>query len=202
MSDNGIKQLMESRFGYDYNNVRIHLDSKSAELIIAAAYTLGEDIVFGKGHYSTSTGEGRRLLAHELIHVIHQNQTHQIGSELVLRGPPPRTSTKGRTVSNPALSGPWKLDGIKQPQPSRKFLQTVIMQEFCLPPGKVLTSMLYGEVIIRSSCPVVRAKNWNIHLLPWHPLIINLNDSGYAFDEIADCLDRIDKQPDMIESEY
>ena len=33
-------------------------------------------------------------------------------------------------------------------------------------------------------------------------LIIEMNDSGFTFDEIADCLDRIDKQPDMIESDY
>jgi hypothetical protein len=34
-------------------------------------------------------------------------------------------------------------------------------------------------------------------------LIIEMNDSGFTFDQIADCLDRIDKQPpDMIESDY
>ena len=99
--DNDVKHLMESRFGYNFDNVRIHHDSESAESINASAYTIGEDIVFGKGRYSTR--EGQRLLAHELVHVIQQNQNHQIGSELAFRGPPPRTSTKGRTVSNPEL---------------------------------------------------------------------------------------------------
>lgn len=70
------KGFMESRFGYDFSDVRIHSDEKaseSANAIKALAYTVGNDIVFGKGQYQPKTSEGRRLLAHELTHVIQRN---------------------------------------------------------------------------------------------------------------------------------
>jgi Domain of unknown function (DUF4157) len=73
--DFSTRQFMESRFGYDFRNVRIHTDeraSKSAYSVNSLAYTVGNDIVFGEGQYKPDTLEGRRLLAHELVHVIQQ----------------------------------------------------------------------------------------------------------------------------------
>lgn len=67
--------FMNIRFGADFGKVRIHTDEKSAESarsINALAYTVGNDIVFDTGRYSPDTSEGRRLLAHELTHVVQQ----------------------------------------------------------------------------------------------------------------------------------
>jgi len=66
---------MESRFGHDFSRVRIHTDEKAAEsarAVNALAYTAGHDIVFGAGQYVPETPEGRRLLAHEMTHVVQQ----------------------------------------------------------------------------------------------------------------------------------
>ena len=66
---------MEARFGYDFSGVRIHDDTRAAETaasIDAAAFTVGEDVAFAAGRYNPRTGEGRRLLAHELSHVVQQ----------------------------------------------------------------------------------------------------------------------------------
>jgi hypothetical protein len=73
--DPDTKKFMEPRFGYDFGNIRIHADEKSARSansIKALAYTVGNNIVFGEGQYQPNTLNGRRLLAHELIHVIQQ----------------------------------------------------------------------------------------------------------------------------------
>lgn len=73
--DAGTRQFMESRFGQDFGQVRIHTDARAAEsaaAIQAKAYTSGRDIVFGAGEYRPESGEGRRLLAHELVHVGQQ----------------------------------------------------------------------------------------------------------------------------------
>jgi hypothetical protein len=73
--DSSTKDFMESRFGYDFSTVRIHADeraTRSAQGVNALAYTTGKHIVFGRGHYQPSTLEGRRLLAHELTHVVQQ----------------------------------------------------------------------------------------------------------------------------------
>jgi hypothetical protein len=66
---------MESRFGHDFSRVRVHTGSvaaASADAIGARAYTTGCDVVFGASQYSPGTRAGRRLLAHELTHVVQQ----------------------------------------------------------------------------------------------------------------------------------
>ena len=67
---------MESRFARDFAGVRVHTDTRaqeSAEALGAKAFTLGDDIYFGKGRYAPSTTEGRALVAHELTHVVQQH---------------------------------------------------------------------------------------------------------------------------------
>jgi hypothetical protein len=71
----GTQRFMENRFGYNFGNVKIHNDSvaaKSAASIHALAYTSGDNIVFNHGQYAPGTLQGKRLLAHELTHVVQQ----------------------------------------------------------------------------------------------------------------------------------
>jgi hypothetical protein len=73
--DASTRAYMESRFDYDFNAVRVHTDDKaadSAQSVGALAYTVGSEIVFGARQYSPQTQSGRRLLAHELTHVVQQ----------------------------------------------------------------------------------------------------------------------------------
>ncbi len=66
---------MEPRFGHDFAHVRVHTGSKAAEsarTVNALAYTAGQNIVFGAGNYAPGTSTGRRLMAHELTHVVQQ----------------------------------------------------------------------------------------------------------------------------------
>jgi len=73
--DTNTRQFMESAFEYDFSAVRLHTDkrsARSAESIYASAYTTGNDIIFSEGMYMPSTADGRRLLSHELAHVIQQ----------------------------------------------------------------------------------------------------------------------------------
>jgi len=74
--DSSVRSYFEPRFSYDFNQVRVHTGSKaseSASAMNALAYTVGHDIVFGPGQYEPGTAEGKRLLAHELTHVIQQD---------------------------------------------------------------------------------------------------------------------------------
>lgn len=73
-----VRAFFEPRFGHDFSGVRVHTDSKAAEAaqaVDARAYTVGRDVVFGTGQYDPGTREGRRLLVHELTHVIQQQTT-------------------------------------------------------------------------------------------------------------------------------
>ena len=76
--DTGTRQFMERRFGQDFGQVRIYTGGQAAEsasAIQARAYTSGKDIVFGAGEYRPESGEGKRLLAHELVHVGQQGNS-------------------------------------------------------------------------------------------------------------------------------
>ena len=67
---------MESNFGTDFSNVRIHTDSEAQHMsqeVGAQAFTHGSDIYFNEGKYNPDSKEGKHLLAHELTHTIQQN---------------------------------------------------------------------------------------------------------------------------------
>ncbi|HSJ56102.1 MAG TPA: DUF4157 domain-containing protein [Anaerolineae bacterium] len=73
--DPGTRAFMQSRLGHDLSRVRVHTDARAAEsarAVNARAYTVGRDVVFGRGQYAPETGAGKRLLAHELTHVLQQ----------------------------------------------------------------------------------------------------------------------------------
>lgn len=64
------------RFGKDFSQVRVHKDTGVAETtraVNAQAFTIGRDVFFGAGQYSPGTPTGKKLLAHELTHVIQQD---------------------------------------------------------------------------------------------------------------------------------
>ncbi|MCK5013328.1 MAG: DUF4157 domain-containing protein [Candidatus Omnitrophica bacterium] len=79
------RTFMGERFGADFSAVGIHTDnetSRVARTLNAEAFTHGRDIYFGAGKYSPGTLAGKRLLAHELTHVMQQtgkvNAHHEI----------------------------------------------------------------------------------------------------------------------------
>ncbi len=74
--DAATRSYFEPRLGRDLTNVRLHTGveaSRSAQELHALAYTAGSHIVFRDDQYAPWSTEGRRLLAHELVHTIQQN---------------------------------------------------------------------------------------------------------------------------------
>ncbi len=67
-----VRNFFEPRFGYDFSQVRVHNDARMARALDARAFTSGQHVVFGAAQYAPETAVGRRLLAHELTHVIQQ----------------------------------------------------------------------------------------------------------------------------------
>lgn len=71
------RAFMEERFGVDFSPVRIHADSEAARMaraLNAEAFTYRRDIYFGEGRYRPETTEGKKLLAHELTHVVQEGK--------------------------------------------------------------------------------------------------------------------------------
>jgi hypothetical protein len=82
------RNFFEPRFGQDFSQVRIHTDAQAAQAarsVNARAFTVGKDVVLGEGQYSPDSDSGRRLLAHELVHVRQQRATSPSTHALLLQ---------------------------------------------------------------------------------------------------------------------
>lgn len=76
--------FFESRFGYNFSDVRLHDDNAAlvaAQKIDARAFTLGNNIFLGDAEISSV--QRKNLLAHELTHVIQQSNANGIQDSLI-----------------------------------------------------------------------------------------------------------------------
>jgi hypothetical protein len=97
-----VKNFFERRFGTDFAQVRIHSNSKAAEVagaVNARAFTLSRDVVFGAGQYQPNSANGQHLLAHELAHVVQQTGAVD--------------PTPGRMKTSKEASDPSNIDNIR-----------------------------------------------------------------------------------------
>jgi hypothetical protein len=75
------RAFMEPRFGMDFSGVRLHSGGEATDLnrsVSARAFTLGRDIYLGEGQTNVASDGGKRLLAHELTHVVQQSGANQL----------------------------------------------------------------------------------------------------------------------------
>ena len=115
--DAATRARFEPLFNHDFGSVRVHSDARAAEsarVVNARAYTVGADIVFGAGRYMPETAAGKRLLAHELTHVVQQGARGEAATATLAQAmlrrdvnkdfpeAPPRTTSK--PVTHPPLS--------------------------------------------------------------------------------------------------
>ena len=90
LSENA-RQPMEQAFGADFSDVRVHTDSEANLLnqqLSARAFTTARDIFFRQGEYSPGSDSGKKLIAHELTHVVQQNsgQIQRFKKQIVEEG--------------------------------------------------------------------------------------------------------------------
>jgi hypothetical protein len=100
--DEGARAFLEPRFGEDFSQVRVHSDagaSWSAEAVNARAYTVGADLIFGRGEYAPGTAQGRSLIAHELTHVVQQRSA--TGRPPVLQRVDKAKTSGGEYIADP-----------------------------------------------------------------------------------------------------
>lgn len=72
-----VRTPLESAFGADFGGVNVHTDQNAAQLtrdVQATAFTHGNNIFFAQGAYDPGSSRGQHLLAHELTHVVQQQQ--------------------------------------------------------------------------------------------------------------------------------
>lgn len=89
------RRQMEGVFGADFGGVRVHTDGEAgriSEQLGARAFTLGRDVYFGRGEFRLTSAAGRRLLGHELVHVVQQGgffggntRMNAVASSIIMR---------------------------------------------------------------------------------------------------------------------
>ena len=88
--DRATRNFFEPRFAHDFSRVRVYADTpaaNTARALDARAYTVGNDLVFGRGQYAPYSEAGRKLLAHELAHTVQQSRIGAAEGKLLRRKP-------------------------------------------------------------------------------------------------------------------
>lgn len=109
--DPATRAYFERRFGRDFSDVRVHTGAavdRAASDLGALAYTVGRHIAFAGSRYAPGSAEGRRLIAHELAHVVQQE-----GAPPVVQRAPDR--------SKPDVRPQGKGTGRKPPPPGKEY---------------------------------------------------------------------------------
>jgi len=126
-----VRDLMEPRFGADFSGVRIHSESEAnamAAALDARAFTLGREIFFGEGQFAPGSEAGKRLIAHELTHVVQQGaarplagatrlaaRSHSLAEPAIGSAELFRQEQEGTVTENPA---PMPEEATTEPQPT------------------------------------------------------------------------------------
>lgn len=120
------RSFFELRFGRDFSDVRVHSGPRSNEAarsIDADAFTYGNDLVFKSGKYNPNTKVGKKLLAHELTHVVQQElpqSTNQIQRQT------PKKSGKEESEDDREVTSPFATLGGKAKSPEGKEFDTLV----------------------------------------------------------------------------
>ena len=180
--DRATRALLEPRFGHDFGQVRVHTDAAAdlaARDLGARAFTSGRDIVFARDQYAPRTPAGRRLLAHELSHVVQQRSA-------------PQPSPDWLPVSQPADAHERSADAAAQavtsgrPAPSLVALPGPAVQGQS---GEVRVKEHKDEVFARLRLDYAKARKQNAALsklgaLGWETKLATV--AGGAYKDLAD----------------
>jgi hypothetical protein len=105
---NPARSEMESVLGADFGAVRVHTDGDAAlaaNRLDAQAFTKGRDIYFASGMYNASTADGKRLLAHELVHTLQQPSMPALTGRHPVAAPGDPLEQEAIEISEAALGG-------------------------------------------------------------------------------------------------
>jgi hypothetical protein len=126
--------FMESRFGTNFRRVRVHVGEAGAALarsVRARAFTVGRHIFFGPGNYRPHTDQGRRLIAHELTHVMQQRgglHSVQRDVEAVAPADSSKSRAEAESEANKDAAAPDTI-------PFARFMRVFNLREGVTPPA-------------------------------------------------------------------
>jgi hypothetical protein len=169
-----VRGFMEPRFRANFGNVRVHTGDKAANLsrqVSAQAFTVGNQIFFGKDRFRPETSEGKELIAHELTHTIQQGAAAQ--------GAPPVQRSEDVTVTQHATPHVQRLSIIGE-------ALDYIADKAKIIPGFRMFTIIIGvnpinmEPVDRSAANILRAL---VEFMPGGGLITEALDNYGVFEK-------------------
>ena len=147
-----LRGYFEPRLGRDLAPVRLHTGAEAAAAareVRAQAFTVGPDIAFSPGAYDPASGEGRRLLAHELVHTVQQGAAGAASPAVVQRRPP---RPEEDPIHQPIIEQYRREEGLP---PSG--IDPVTGQPVGPPPGRIKYGPWPGDVAGPAAAPELKA---------------------------------------------
>ncbi|HKJ42881.1 MAG TPA: DUF4157 domain-containing protein [Sunxiuqinia sp.] len=171
---------LETSFGEDFSNVKIHENSAQANELNALAFTQGNDVHFGKGQFNPNSTSGQQLVGHEFAHV-HQQRQGKVAPTNQFKGMPvnddqsleAEADQQGKEAVQAKLPGNQKRFG----QPAESVNQAGGVRQFVIP--AIVAAMGAAEWI------AVGALGYSVAS---DAVATSSGDVGYSFDEVEGVL--------------
>lgn len=171
-----LQAKMETSFGSDFSNVKIHKNSKQAAKLNALAFTQSEQIHFAPGKFDPQSKSGQELIGHEMAHVTQQRQG-RVNSTGTVNGMPmnrdkgleSEADTMGKQAAQ-AKFPPGKVPFTQQVKPAPVASQVT---QFALP--AFIAAMGAAEWIAAGALGYVVAND---------AMAASSGDVSYSFDEV------------------
>jgi hypothetical protein len=179
------RSFFAARFGHDFANVRVHADAQAAESarsVSALAYTVGSHVVFGAGQYAPNTSAGKRLLAHELTHVIQQSGGAPGAADSIPAHPTGEAAANSSKAGQPSHAGLIQ----RQPEPEPKLRDLpLFLDKLELNVGKNLLDYghhLYQAAALHPDEPEVLQEAFSRYALGLNVLKTSFRYAGFKGD--------------------
>ena len=134
--DPGMQESMGQATGHDFSGVRVHTSSEADTLskqLHARAFTTGQDIFFREGTYDPASSAGKKLIAHELTHVVQQSGggTGMRLGRMTVHGPNDAFEQEANAVADKAVQrqGEEDLQAQMEPEEEEEEIQAQVEEE-------------------------------------------------------------------------
>ncbi len=155
--DTYTRDSMGRQFGHDFSQVRVHVDAgaaESAKAVNALAYTVGRHVVFNTGRYAPRNSNGRRLLAHELTHVVQQRNDQKVMQRFEESTEPNSRWGEHLKDVGTVLGGPGM--GIL-----RGALAAACLSDLERPMGSITSERWIPNACARSASGILHSREWD-----------------------------------------
>ena len=200
----GVRSFMENAFSRDFSAVRLHTDDVAAGMsrdMGAKAFTYGNDIYFNTGQFAPQTGEGKRLLAHELTHVVQQREsstTPDLQRTIELR-PPGRgeASAFGRVqelvdrLNAQSAAIQYRLEG-------HALLYDIMDEAAMTHFDRQMQTFIDRQQVVRMRLITSEGRGRPNQNAPFEPIFIDFFDAGYVDLEDLLATDSLSFQTNML----